>query len=92
MASPDNLPPWTVLLTDAVWKVRTLKDMGIHPIRIYVLVGKCSRHGEVRYRLETLDGEPAEGDQIQCLNHLYELATIHWVRVTHWSEESAGDK
>lgn len=64
----DSLPEWTLSLTDAVWKARTLTDMGIWPLRRIKLIGRCSWHGRQELLIETteiLDDHVTDG-YVKC--------------------------
>lgn len=70
MASPDNdhSPTWPIVLTDAVWKANTLRDMGIYPVRQVRLIARCSWHGRMTIDVTTtelLDSDVLSG-YIQC--------------------------
>lgn len=57
---PDYDVTWPILLTDAVNRAKTLKDMGIYPITRWKLTGRCSMHGHQVLYVETTEELTAE--------------------------------
>lgn len=73
----------SIILSDAVLKSKTLKDMGIYPITKWQLTGRCSRpgHGLVTLTYETTDEDPKNQGYLKCLPCLYDQKVERWVPI-----------